>query len=78
MSHWGPVNDQVIEADGSRVVKIEDADGARLPVGGGSVIELIVFLVVLALIVLTLARTIRVPQARAGVVERFGRSSRAR
>jgi regulator of protease activity HflC (stomatin/prohibitin superfamily) len=41
------------------------------------VIELIVFLVVLALVVLTLARTIRVvPQARAGVVERFGRYSR--
>ena len=40
-------------------------------------IELIVLLVVLALVVLTLARTIRVvPQARAGVVERFGRYSR--
>ena len=40
-------------------------------------IELIVFLVVLGLVVLTLARTIRVvPQARAGVVERFGRYSR--
>jgi len=41
------------------------------------VIELIVFLAVLALVILTLARTIRVvPQARAGVVERFGRYSR--
>ena len=40
-------------------------------------IELIVFLGVLALVILTLARTIRVvPQARAGVVERFGRYSR--
>jgi regulator of protease activity HflC (stomatin/prohibitin superfamily) len=41
------------------------------------VIELIVLLVVLGFVVLTLARTIRViPQARAGVVERFGRYSR--
>ena len=38
---------------------------------------LIVLLVVAALVLLTLARTIRVvPQARAGVVERFGRYSR--
>jgi len=40
-------------------------------------VELIVLLVVLGLVLLTLARTIRVvPQARAGVVERFGRYSR--
>ena len=39
--------------------------------------ELIVLLVIAALVLLTLARTIRVvPQARAGVVERFGRYSR--
>ena len=39
---------------------------------------LIVLLVVAALVLLTLARTIRiVPQARAGVVERLGRSSTA-
>src|SRR4029453_14425320 len=38
---------------------------------------LIVLLVVAALVLLTLARTIRiVPQARAGVVERLGRYSR--
>ncbi len=38
---------------------------------------LIVLLVVLALVIVVLARTIRiVPQARAGVVERFGRYSR--
>jgi regulator of protease activity HflC (stomatin/prohibitin superfamily) len=38
---------------------------------------LIVLLVVAALVLLTLARTVRiVPQARAGVVERFGRYSR--
>ena len=38
---------------------------------------LIVLLVVAALVLLVLARTIRiVPQARAGVVERFGRYSR--
>jgi regulator of protease activity HflC (stomatin/prohibitin superfamily) len=41
------------------------------------VAELIVLLIVAALVLLTLARTIRiVPQARAGVVERFGRYSR--
>src|SRR6476619_5572896 len=41
------------------------------------VVTLIVFLGVLALVILTLATTIRVvPQARAGVVERFGRYSR--
>ena len=40
-------------------------------------VELIVLLVVLGLVLLTLARTIRVvPQARAGVVERLGRYSR--
>src|SRR5512133_761054 len=39
--------------------------------------ELIVLLVVAALVLLTLARTIRIiPQARAGVVERLGRYSR--
>ena len=39
--------------------------------------ELIVLLIVTALVLVTLARTIRiVPQARAGVVERFGRYSR--
>src|SRR5437762_10016483 len=44
---------------------------------GFSMVTLIVVLVVAALVVLTLARTIRVvPQARAGVVERFGRYSR--
>src|SRR5438034_9612825 len=38
---------------------------------------LIILLVVVALVLLTLARTIRiVPQARAGVVERLGRYSR--
>jgi len=41
------------------------------------VVTLIVVLVVVAFVLLTLARTIRiVPQARAGVVERFGRYSR--
>jgi regulator of protease activity HflC (stomatin/prohibitin superfamily) len=41
------------------------------------VAELIVLLVVAALVLLVLARTIRIiPQARAGVVERFGRYSR--
>jgi regulator of protease activity HflC (stomatin/prohibitin superfamily) len=41
------------------------------------VAELIVLLVAAALVLLVLARTIRiVPQARAGVVERFGRYSR--
>ena len=39
--------------------------------------ELIVLLVIAAFVLLVLARTIRiVPQARAGVVERFGRYSR--
>lgn len=39
--------------------------------------ELIVLLVVAGLVLLVLARTIRIiPQARAGVVERFGRYSR--
>ena len=39
--------------------------------------ELIVLVVIAALVLLVLARTIRiVPQARAGVVERFGRYSR--
>jgi regulator of protease activity HflC (stomatin/prohibitin superfamily) len=38
---------------------------------------LIVLLVVVGLVLLTLARTIRIiPQARAGVVERLGRYSR--
>jgi regulator of protease activity HflC (stomatin/prohibitin superfamily) len=41
------------------------------------VVSLIVLLIVTALVFITLARTIRiVPQARAGVVERFGRYSR--
>src|SRR6476646_8137983 len=41
------------------------------------VVTLIVVLVVVAFVLLTLARTIRiVPQARAGVVQRFGRYSR--
>ena len=41
------------------------------------VVTLIVVLVVVGFVLLTLARTIRiVPQARAGVVERFGRYSR--
>jgi len=41
------------------------------------VAELIVLVVIAALVLLVLARTIRiVPQARAGVVERFGRYSR--
>jgi regulator of protease activity HflC (stomatin/prohibitin superfamily) len=41
------------------------------------VAELIVLLVVAALVLLVLYRTIRIiPQARAGVVERFGRYSR--
>jgi regulator of protease activity HflC (stomatin/prohibitin superfamily) len=41
------------------------------------VVTLIVVLVVVAFVLLTLSRTIRiVPQARAGVVERFGRYSR--
>ena len=40
-------------------------------------VSLIVLLIVTALVFITLARTIRiVPQARAGVVERFGRYSR--
>src|SRR6188472_3527297 len=41
------------------------------------VVTLIVVLVVVAFVLLTLARTVRIiPQARAGVVERFGRYSR--
>src|SRR5690349_22068505 len=44
---------------------------------GFSMVTLIVVLAVAAFVLLTLARTIRiVPQARAGVVERFGRYSR--
>ena len=39
-----------------------------------AVVELVVAAVILILVVITLARTVRIiPQARAGVVERFGR-----